>query len=105
MMYDLEAIANELGFGLDDVKLIVSVFANDTVDALTKIEAMYEDKAWGEIKNEAHAIKGSAGNMKLTPLYTLGKSLEDAALAGDEQLVSTLLDEIRTSVAQLQQEL
>ena len=104
-MYDLKAIASELGFGIDDVKTIVNVFANDTVDAITKIETMCEDKEWGQIKNEAHAIKGSAGNMKLTPLYTLGKSLEDAALAGDEQLVSTLLEQLKTSVAQLQQEL
>lgn len=104
-MYDLEAIASELGFGIDDVKTIVSVFANDTVDAIENIETMCQNKAWSEIKDEAHAIKGSAGNMKLTPLYTLGKSLEDAALASDESLVLTLLDELRTSVTQLQQEL
>jgi HPt (histidine-containing phosphotransfer) domain-containing protein len=104
-MYDFEAIASELGFRPDDVKTVLRVFVEDATDTTKQLEIMCMHKAWKQIANEAHAIKGGAGNMKLSALYKLCRSLEEAANAGNEQLVLELLSDLNRCIAGLQQQL
>ena len=104
-MYDLEAIAKQLGFGLNDVKTIVGVLLEEAESSILKIDEMFKHKAWEQIGLEAHSIKGSAGNMQLTTLSELGEGLEKAAQAQDAQQVEMLIHGIKATLQKLKQQL
>jgi len=104
-MYDLEAIAKQLGFGLDDVKTIIGVLLQEAEASIQKIDEMFRHKAWEQIGVEAHSIKGSAGNMQLTTLSQLSMALEQAARAEDAQQVEMLINNIKSTLQQLKQQL
>ena len=104
-MYDLKHIAQELGFPLDDVKMIVNVVFEDTEKSMQEIEKMYEKKAWKQIAYEVHSIKGSAANMKLTKLSQLALQLEQSAQDEDAQKVSVLINAIKENLSLLQEAL
>jgi len=104
-MYNLEAIAASLGFEPKDVQMIVSVLLEDAEVSIEKISQMYEKEAWPQIGVEAHAIKGSAANMKLHELSQLSKALEEAAQQKDVKQVSMLIKKIQQELVSLRQAL
>ncbi len=104
-MYNLESIAVQLGFGLDDVKTIVRVLVQEADTSMQKIKEMFKHHAWEQIALEAHSIKGSAGNMHLNELMELSKTLETAAQQQDTQQVESLINSINASLQQLHQQL
>jgi HPt (histidine-containing phosphotransfer) domain-containing protein len=104
-MYDLETIAKQLGFGVDDVKAIVSVLLQEAEASMQKVEEMFKREAWEQIAVEVHSIKGSAGNMQLTTLSDLSIALETAAQAEDPQQTEVLIHELKSALQQLQQQL
>jgi len=104
-MYNLENIAKQLGFGLNDVKTIVGVLLQEADTSILKIDEMFTRHAWEQIALEAHSIKGSAGNMQLTELMELSKALETAAHEKESQQVELLITKIKSSLRHLHQQL
>ena len=104
-MYDLEVIAKQLGFGLDDVKTIIRVLLEEADKSILKIDEMFKHQAWEQIATEVHSIKGSAGNMQLIALSELSETLEQAAQMHDTQQVEMLINNIKSTLQQLHQQL
>jgi len=104
-MYNLENIATQLGFGINDVKAIITVLVEEAEISLNKIKEMFKRDAWEQIGIEAHSIKGSAGNMQLTHLSELSAALEIAAKAQEKQKVEALINAVQDTLKQLHQAL
>ena len=77
---------------------IVQSFYEEAKGRLAVIKASVESNNFEEIAMSAHAIKGSAGNLRLTQIQEVAKALELAAKANNssdvikfqEQLISLI---------------
>lgn len=79
MSIDKDQLAAQLGFKRGDVEMLLGIFAKNAASALHDMQDRIEKNDLQGIGDAAHAIKGSAGNLKLQEIYTLAKSIEDAA--------------------------
>ncbi len=104
-MYNLEEIAKTLGFALDDVRIIVTVLIEDAQSSIEQIEQMYTRQAWALISSEAHGIKGSAANMKLTDLSNQALALEEAAKKQDNVETKLYIEAIKSSISKIKESL
>ncbi len=95
-MLDIEALAQEMGFEVEDVMMLVSMFVEG---AQTSLEAIFQAIPATDLETlaqEAHSIKGSAANLKLENISKLALIIESAAknnLECDYQKVATVLQE------------
>ena len=75
-MIDRDSLAKSLGFERSDVDMILNMFKKNAETSLEKMKISIKDKNLKSIQDEAHAIKGSAGNLMLTEIFTLSKQIE-----------------------------
>ncbi len=93
-MLNVEALAQEMGFEVEDVMMLVTMFVES---AQTSLEAIFEAIPTGDLNTlaqEAHSIKGSAANLQLEAISKLALIIESAAknnLECDYQKVATAL--------------
>ncbi len=78
-MMDIEALAEALEFDIEDVAILVELFVENAQVSLANIEEAIEGNDIDTIKNEAHAIKGSAANLMLVDIQDMARSMEEAA--------------------------
>jgi HPt (histidine-containing phosphotransfer) domain-containing protein len=78
-MIDIENLANELDFDIEDVYVLVELFVENAQISLANIEDAIETNDTATIANEAHAIKGSAANLMLVDIQDIAREMENAA--------------------------
>ncbi len=76
---DLQKIANELDFDLEDIKILLEVFLNSAKNSLNKMEKAIKANNNEDIFYCAHDIKGSSLNLRLTNISNLSKEIETIA--------------------------
>ena len=76
---DLQKIADELEFDLEDVEMLMGVFIESAEESLKVLEIAIADKDYESIFTSAHSIKGSSANLKLIEIYELSKEIEFSA--------------------------
>lgn len=79
---DLEKIAKELEFDLEDVEMLLEVFLESVQESLISLKNAIESKDFEAIFKAAHSIKGSAANLLLKDISELAKEIE---LAGRKE--------------------
>ena len=79
-MIDIERLATELDFDIEDVYVLVELFVENAQVSLANIEEAIEGNDIQTIQNEAHAIKGSAANLLLVDIQSMARDMETAAL-------------------------
>ena len=84
MPVDRDKIATQLGFKRSDIDMLLTMFSKNAATSLEEMEATIADNNMQGIVDSAHAIKGSAGNLKLTDIYELAMSIEMAAKNAEE---------------------
>ncbi|MDF1876641.1 Hpt domain-containing protein [Sulfurimonas sp. SAG-AH-194-L11] len=77
---DLQVIADELEFDLEDVEMIMDSFLENAKINLLSLHKAVESNSYEEILTSAHAIKGSALNLLLDDIGSLAKELELSAM-------------------------
>jgi len=75
-MIDRDTLAKELGFERSDVDMILNMFKKNAETSLEKMKIAIRDKNLKNIMDEAHAIKGTAGNLMLSEIFTLCEQIE-----------------------------
>jgi len=75
-MIDRDTLAKELGFERSDVDMILNMFKKNAETSLEKMKIAIRDKNLKSIMDEAHAIKGTAGNLMLSEIFTLCQKIE-----------------------------
>src|SRR5438105_8497477 len=77
---ELEQLAEQGESGL--VQEVLAVFQTDTAERLTKLRNAVSSGDRTEVRNQAHAIKGSASQVGALAVAAFCQSLESKALAG-----------------------
>lgn len=76
---DLQTIADELDFDLEDVQMLVEVFLSEAKKNLDNLKKAVDTNNLEDIFRYAHSIKGSASNLTLQEISNTAKEMEDSA--------------------------
>jgi HPt (histidine-containing phosphotransfer) domain-containing protein len=81
---DLQKLADELDFDLEDVEMLLGVFLDSAESTLKKMREAIEKNDKEGLFHLAHSIKGSALNLRLTDISELAKEIEMRARNDEE---------------------
>ena len=73
---DLEKIAEELDFDLEDVEMLLEVFLEGAKENLQVLKTAIDSGDMETTFKTAHAIKGSAANLTLKEISEIAKDIE-----------------------------
>lgn len=76
---DLQHIADELEFELDEVEMLIDVFLESSKAELEKLKGALEKNDLSDLYRSSHAIKGSAANLLLKDIAQLAENIEQKA--------------------------
>jgi HPt (histidine-containing phosphotransfer) domain-containing protein len=78
------------------VKEVLAVFRSDTADRIARLRAGLDRGDRTAIKNEAHAIKGSAGQVGASAVFSLCRQIEMQA-GSEAETLRELVGELETA--------
>jgi len=76
---NLQLIADELDFDLEDVQMLFELFLKKTKSLIAELDEGIETEDFDKIFRVAHAIKGSAGNLMLDKIADVAEEIEASA--------------------------
>lgn len=76
---DLQKIADELDFDLEDVEMLIEVFLQSAKENMAKLKNAIDSNELEDIFHTAHTIKGSAANLMLNDISNVAKFIEHNA--------------------------
>ncbi len=99
---DYEAMANIIGLKAKHMPMLLESFLEEANVSVTQIQNAIDGNDLTNLASYAHAIKGSAGNLRLNELYEMSKDMELAAKENDASFeyqehlnaVKTIMDTI-----------
>ena len=95
-----EDMASAIGLKIKHIPILVNSFLNETPPILVVLEEAIKDRNYTNIKAHAHAIKGSAGNLRFDEIYEMSKELEFAGSDANEDFeYEAYLQAIKDAVA------
>lgn len=71
-----DELAGQLGFKRSDIDMLIDIFKKNANVSLEEMHTMIKQNNMQGIADAAHAIKGSAGNLKLDKIFELSKNIE-----------------------------
>lgn len=80
---DLQKIADELEFDLEDVAMLIEVFLESVDINMQELKNAIANNDLELIFNVSHAIKGSSSNLLLTDISSIAAKLESNSRAGN----------------------
>jgi len=80
---DYETMAKAIGLKPKHVPMLLESFLEEATVAVEQLENAINANDLSTVSLQAHAIKGSAGNLRLNELYEMSKDMELAAKAND----------------------
>jgi HPt (histidine-containing phosphotransfer) domain-containing protein len=83
----------------DLVNEVLSVFQSDTADRIRKLRAALDQGDRQQVRHQAHAIKGSAGQVGAAGVSELCRQLELYALTGETPVLLDLTARLEVSFA------
>lgn len=83
----------------DLVKEVLSVFQSDTADRVRKLRAGVEQNDRTVVRSQAHAIKGSAGQVGALDVASLCRQIEMDAPTADLATLRKLTGQLETAFA------
>jgi HPt (histidine-containing phosphotransfer) domain-containing protein len=73
---DLQKIADELEFDLEDIRMLLEVFLESAKDSLSALKEAIDKDDFEHIFIFAHSIKGSAANLTLMEISNVARDME-----------------------------
>ncbi len=89
-MIDMKELSNELGFDAEDLAMLLDMFIDGCETSLQELSIAIDEENFADIKTAAHAIKGSAANLRLTKIYNCASKIELSAINGEQIKYSDL---------------
>ena len=80
---DYEEMAKAIGLKPKHVPMLLASFMEEAQPILTALESSIDAKDYANIASSSHAIKGSAGNLRLNEVYEMAKEMEFSAKANE----------------------
>lgn len=98
-----EEMAEAIGLKPKHIPMLIGSFLDESLSILNALEESIDAKDYDKIKSNAHAIKGSAGNLRFDAVYEMAKEMELSASAKNEELnYSAYLEAIKSAIATIQ---
>jgi HPt (histidine-containing phosphotransfer) domain-containing protein len=82
-MTDLKVLAEQLGLDMADFIELTQLFVDTTQKDIDRMEKSLQDNDAPLTQEVVHAIKGAAGNLGFTAIYTMTLVAEKKAAAGN----------------------
>ncbi|MDC0933886.1 Hpt domain-containing protein [Arcobacteraceae bacterium] len=95
---NLQKIADELEFDLEDVEMLIEVFLESALESLLALDAAIKERNFVIIFESAHAIKGSSANLTLIEISDTAKTIETAARESKEIDYESLYNKLFTLI-------
>ncbi|MDT8338165.1 MAG: Hpt domain-containing protein [Sulfurimonas sp.] len=96
---DYDNLALSIGIKNRYIPMIMESFLKETDSILEALEESIESKDYDKIRLNAHAIKGSAGNIKFNEIYEMAMEIEsEAAKKNNEFDYKLYFDAIKNAV-------
>jgi len=89
---DLDAGMERLGGGFDALQNLLTIFLRDNRRAAASLRALAEAGDYATLQDEAHALKGAAGNISAKDLHQAALGVEKAAAEKNPRTLRTALD-------------
>jgi HPt (histidine-containing phosphotransfer) domain-containing protein len=89
----------------DRLQILVQLFADNIPERIGGLDHALSRQDAEQVVRQAHAIKGSAGQLKAVAVEQLAGALEAAAKTGDWQQIATLALHLRDGLRELLQQM
>ena len=103
LSYSLEDSAKVVGISTEKFTTIFEKFVNTFDDKLSVLKKYIKDDNIEELSNTAHSLKGASGNMNITQMYELFKSIEHSSKTNMHSSYENELKQIQEIHLQLQE--
>ncbi len=98
---DLQEIAEELDFDLEDVEDLIEVFLESSKESLEQLKTAIKNNDKAAMILPSHAIKGSAANLTLMEISSLAQDIELSAKEDKEISYSEKFELLRSAIYNL----
>lgn len=98
---DIDALALQLGFKRRDTDVLIDIFIKSISTLLKEMHIMIQEKSMQGIADAAHAIKVSAGNLKLKDISKLSKRIEIMATTKSNEDYEILYAQLKKMIDEL----
>lgn len=78
-----EDMASAIGLKPKHIPLLIANFIEESASIMESLKDAIEAKDYEKIRSNAHAIKGSAGNLKFSEVYEMARDVEFAGAKGE----------------------
>ena len=97
---NLEEMAASIGLNVKHMPILIGSFLSESEGALERLSEAVESRDYDNIREHAHFIKGSAGNLKFNELYEISKEMEFAGTDKNESFeFEVYLEAIKKAIA------
>jgi HPt (histidine-containing phosphotransfer) domain-containing protein len=93
MELDKKKAMDELGVDEETFNELLKSFFSDADAEIEKLRAAIENDNFEEIARIGHTLKGMAGNYRITPIESIGKSIEQCAKESKDK--QTIIDNLK----------
>lgn len=100
---NLQQIADILEFDLEDVMMLMDMFLDNAQQSLDEAEEAIEANSYEDIKNIAHAIKGSASNLMLDSITNAALEIEQLAKSESEVDYRSLFSHLQSELTHIEE--
>jgi len=83
------------------VQEVLTIFRSDTADRIAKLKAAVQADDRSTVRNQAHALKGSAGQIGANELATVCKQVEADALTAPKTALQQLVRQLESAFAEV----
>jgi len=95
-----ETMAKEIGLKPKHMPMLLESFLEEATPSLSAIAEAISSNDLTTLASQAHAIKGSAGNLRLNEVYEMTKDMELSAKENDVSFDYTAhLDAVKVAIA------
>jgi len=89
--FDLDALKSELELDHEDVVELIGEFRTFLIGTMAELEKAIHAKDFAKARSLAHSVKGSAGNLRVTKIFEIAKSMQFKVDEGQVQELSKML--------------
>jgi len=94
-----EEMATTIGLKVKHIPMLIGSFLEESVSILDALKGSIDAKNYEQIKSNAHAIKGSAGNLRFNEVYEMAKEIELSASSENEEFdYSAYFEAIKSAI-------
>ncbi len=101
MFFDEEGLLERVGGSRKMVRILLEEFLQEMSCWMEELQRAAEEKSFEALREEAHKIKGAAGNMGALGIGEVAKALENEGVRKNGEELERLLGELKTQLETL----